>query len=78
MNRENKIKQFREKLKMTLRDFADMLEIDHAALWRIEKGKCNPSLGTIMKIKRIVQAQTPKRRIELEEIVKDYWLDSDI
>lgn len=57
MNKEDVIKKvgqrirgFREGRDMTITDLADKLDIEYNNLIRIEKGRTNPTLGTLFKI----------------------------
>ena len=44
------IRQLREERKLTLQQFADKLEIEYNNVIRIEKGRTNFTIGTLVKI----------------------------
>ncbi|MCL2598048.1 MAG: helix-turn-helix domain-containing protein [Paludibacter sp.] len=45
-----KIRKLREERNMSLQEFADKLNIEYNNLIRIEKGRTNPTVGTLRKI----------------------------
>lgn len=45
-----KIREIRESRNMSMMDLADKLDIEYNNLIRIEKGRTNPTLGTLYKI----------------------------
>lgn len=45
-----RIRQLREDRNMTLQDSADKLEIEYTNVVRIEKGRTNFTIGTLVKI----------------------------
>jgi len=45
-----KIREFRENQNLSLQEFADKIDIEYNNLIRIEKGRTNPTIGTLYKI----------------------------
>lgn len=45
-----KIREIREKQDITIMGLADKLDIEYNNIIRIEKGRTNPTLGTLCKI----------------------------
>ncbi len=45
-----RIRQLREERELTLQEFADRLEIEYNNVIRIEKGRTNFTIGTLVKI----------------------------
>ena len=45
-----KIREIRESRDLSMMDLADKLDIEYNNLIRIEKGRTNPTLGTLYKI----------------------------
>jgi len=50
-----KIREERLRQKITITELADRLEIEYNNLIRIEKGRTNPTLGTLYKICKTLQ-----------------------
>ena len=49
-----KIREMRESQNLSLQEFADKLDIEYNNLIRIEKGRTNPTIGTLYGICRIL------------------------
>lgn len=49
-----KIRELRENRKLTLQDFADKLEMEYNNVIRIEKGRTNFTIGTLVKIANVL------------------------
>jgi len=49
---ENKIQEFRKKLKLTQQDLADLVDVTRQTIISLEQGKYNPSLELAYKIKK--------------------------
>jgi len=45
-----KIRSLREEKKLSIQEFSDIINIEYNNLIRIEKGRTNPTLGTLLKI----------------------------
>ena len=45
-----KIREIRESKNLSLQEFADKLDIEYNNLIRIEKGRTNPTIGTLYRI----------------------------
>ncbi|MDR0546943.1 MAG: helix-turn-helix domain-containing protein [Dysgonamonadaceae bacterium] len=45
-----KIRKLREEKKLSLQNLSDKLDIEYNNLIRIEKGRTNPTIGTLFKI----------------------------
>ena len=45
-----KIRELRERKNFSLQEFSDKIDIEYSNLIRIEKGRTNPTLGTLYKI----------------------------
>lgn len=45
-----RIRQLREESKLSLQEFADRLDIEYTNVVRIEKGRTNFTIGTLVKI----------------------------
>ena len=52
-----KIREIREKQNLSMMDLADKLDIEYNNLIRIEKGRTNPTLGTLFKICRALNVK---------------------
>jgi transcriptional regulator with XRE-family HTH domain len=52
-----KIRELRMKKKLSLQEFSDKLDIEYNNLIRIEKGRTNPTIGTLFKICRILDVK---------------------
>jgi len=50
-----KIREIRMQKGISLQDFSDNLNIEYNNLIRIEKGRTNPTLGTLYKICQILE-----------------------
>ena len=50
-----RIRQLREDRKLTLQEFADKLEIEYNNVIRIEKGRTNFTIGTLVKIANVLE-----------------------
>lgn len=70
------IKEFRLRLGISLNRFAHMLEVDRGAFSRMERGMCNPSYGTLMKIKRMIDGLPPESRSKVQDLFSDFTIDS--
>ena len=57
-----KIRELRVCKKISIQEFSDKLDIEYNNLIRIEKGRTNPTLGTLYKISQILN-------VKLKEIV---------
>lgn len=55
-----RIRQLREERKLTLQDFADKLEIEYNNVIRIEKGRTNFTIGTLVKIANALEIPISK------------------
>ena len=49
-----KIREIRESQNLSLQEFADKLDIEYNNLIRIEKGRTNPTIGTLYGICQIL------------------------
>lgn len=67
----NKIKNIRQALGLTQKEFAKALEITPPGLSQIEKGKRNPSFATLLKLKNNIHAS-------IDEILRDDCYDCPI
>jgi len=45
-----KIRSLREEKNLSIQEFSDIIDIEYNNLIRIEKGRTNPTLGTLYKI----------------------------
>jgi len=45
-----KIRTLREEKKLSIQEFSDIINIEYNNLIRIEKGRTNPTIGTLYKI----------------------------
>jgi transcriptional regulator with XRE-family HTH domain len=45
-----KVRHLREKKELTLMDFSILTDIEYTNVIRIEKGRTNPTVGTLVKI----------------------------
>jgi transcriptional regulator with XRE-family HTH domain len=45
-----KIRELRESKNLSIQEFSDMINVEYNNLIRIEKGRTNPTLGTLYKI----------------------------
>lgn len=75
-NISTQIKEFRMRLGISLNKFAQMLELDPGAFSRVERGMCNPSYGTLMKIKRMIDGLPPDSRSKVQDLFSDFTIDS--
>ena len=50
-----KIREIRVGQNLTLQDFADKLDIEYNNLIRIEKGRTNPTIGTLYGICQVLE-----------------------
>jgi transcriptional regulator with XRE-family HTH domain len=50
-----KIRELRKGKKISLLEFSDKLEIEYNNLIRIEKGRTNMTIGTLLKISEILE-----------------------
>ena len=55
-----RIRQLREERKLTLQEFADKLEIEYNNVIRIEKGRTNFTIGTLVKIANALEIPISK------------------
>ncbi len=55
-----RIRQLREEKKLTLQEFADKLEIEYNNVIRIEKGRTNFTIGTLVKIANALEIPISK------------------
>lgn len=49
------VKKLREARGYTTRGFADLADIGYTQVWRIETGKHDPSIGTLLAIARALE-----------------------
>jgi len=49
------VKKLRQARELTTREFADLADIAYNQVWRIENGKHDPSIGTILAIARALE-----------------------
>ena len=49
-----KIRELRIERKLTLQQLSDKLDIEYNNLIRIEKGRTNPTIGTLYKISQVL------------------------
>ncbi|MDR0231626.1 MAG: helix-turn-helix domain-containing protein [Dysgonamonadaceae bacterium] len=52
-----KIRELREEKNISLQEFSDKLDIEYNNLIRIEKGRTNPTVGTLFKICQILEVK---------------------
>jgi len=45
-----KIRTLREEKKLSIQEFSDIINIEYNNLIRIEKGRTNPTIGTLYKV----------------------------
>ncbi len=52
-----KIRELREDKNLSLQEFSDKIDIEYNNLIRIEKGRTNPTLGTLIKISQALDVK---------------------
>ena len=52
-----KIRELRNRKDLTIQEFSDRIDIEYNNLIRIEKGRTNPTIGTLYKISSDLEVQ---------------------
>jgi len=52
-----KIREIREEKKISLQELSDKMDIEYNNLIRLEKGRTNPTIGTLYKIANILEVK---------------------
>ncbi len=52
-----KIREVREEKNLSLQEFADKIDIEYNNLIRIEKGRTNPTIGTLYTISQVLNVK---------------------
>lgn len=52
-----KIRELRNEKKMSIQELSDKLDIEYNNLIRIEKGRTNCTIGTLLKISKILKVE---------------------
>ncbi len=52
-----KIRELREREKLTIQELSDKLDIEYSNLIRIEKGRTNVTIGTLLKLCQVLNVK---------------------